>query len=203
MPPIVGDWAQRLYDRLAPVHQQDAALGYPFLIYLGAMGDKLMEDIDFLVSDSDIGPGWSRLFDTGTCPSYALPWLGQIVGVRVNPLLSDLDQREQIREVGGWSRGTPGSMLAAAQPYLTGTKFTLMIERYGGDAYQILYITHTAETPADPTLMEAAVIAQKPAGIVLTFANYVGQTWGDVKSGNATWQDVKNNFALWNDVRNG
>lgn len=204
--PIVGSWAQRLYDRLGSLQRNvDAANGWPLLTYLGAIGDNEMQLVEDLVVDRDSGiNGWAILFDANTCPAYALPWLGQLVGVTVDTTLNETAQREQIVAVGGWRRGSPDSMLNAAKPYLSGLKFTQMVERYGGDAYQILYITHTAETPADPTAMQDAVIAQKPAGIILTFANFAGQSWGDLKTLHGpTWQDVKNNYALWNDVRNG
>lgn len=203
-PPVVGSWAQKLYDRLGPITIPDAANGWPLKTFIGAIGDNFMQDIEDLVTDQEDGtPGWAILLNPDTCPAYALPWLGQLVGVKVDTTLNVTFQRQQIEAVGGWYRGSPNSMINASKPYLTGTKFVQLVERYGGNAYEILYITHTAETPTGAQLaaMQAAVIAQKPAGINLTFANYLGATWGDIKSGYATWQAVKNNFAFWNDVK--
>lgn len=200
--PIVGTWAQNLYDRLGPIKDQDAALNWPLLTYVGALGDKLMQDINDLVVDQPDGtPGWAILLSPATCPLYALPWLGQLVGVSVDTSLAEVFQRNQIANVGGWYRGSPNSMVNASKPFLSGTKFVQLVERYGGNAYELLYITHTSETPTDPTAMRAAVVAQKPAGINITFASYVGATWADIKAGYATWQAVKNNFAFWNDVK--
>lgn len=205
--PVVGTWAQRLYDRLKPIHDKDASRGYPFLLYIGAMGDNLMQQIeDLSVDQSDGTPGWSILLNPYTCPAYALVWLGQLVGVTVNPAYNEADQRSQIIAVGGWNRGSVASMLAAAKPFLTGTKFTAMVERYTGDPYQILYVTHTAETPtADPglTAYKNAVIAQKPAGIGLTFATHVGQSWADMQAAHTTWTAVRSFYPTWNDVVNG
>lgn len=204
MPPVVGDFAQRLYDRLGELTVQDANLGYPLLTYLGAIGDNLIEDLYQIIIDQPDGtPGWGILLDPLRCPVFALPWLGQLVGVTVDTTQTEANQRAQIQAVGGWYRGSVGSMLAASKPFLSGTKFSQLVERYGGDAYAILYITHSAETPADPTAMQNAVLAQKPAGINLTFANVVGQLWGDVKTNWPTWTNVKSNYPLWNDVRNG
>lgn len=204
VPSDLGPWGARLYAKLGDLTAPDQGLGYPLVTYIKALADQGYEDLYAIITDQDDGtPGWAILLDPLRCPAIALPWLGQFVGVAVDTTLSEANQRAQIQAVGGWYRGSVPSMLAAAKPFLSGSKFTQMVERYAGDAYQILYITHTAETPSDPTAMQAAVIAQKPAGIILTFSNVVGLLWGDVKTEWPTWAAVKANYATWNDVRNG
>lgn len=201
--PVLDTFAANWYTRLGDMTTPDANNAYALANFLKSIGTSQQDIYDIVVDQPDGTPGWGILLDPVRCPAVALPWLGQLVGVSVDTTQNEAAQRAQIIAVGGWRRGQVASMLAASKPFLTGTKYSLLVEKYGGDAYAILYVTHTAETPADPTAMQAAVIAQKPAGLNITFNNVVGQLWGDVKNNHATWQAVKTAYATWNDVRNG
>lgn len=203
--PIVGSWTERYYRSIEQLTAKDESLGWPLLTYLGAIGGVTHQDIDDLVKDQPDGtPGWGVILDPVRCPAYALPWLGQMVGVVVDPNLSVANQRLQVIAVGGWYRGSPNSLINAAKPYLSGTKYVALVERYTGDAYQVLFVTHSAETPVDPTAMRNAVIAQKPAGIVITFQDYLGQTYAQLKaSTHTTYTLVKSFYANYDLVRRG
>lgn len=201
--PVVGAWAERVYADLGPYTSQDEALGWPLLIYLGAIGDKFFQQIDDLARDQGSVVGWGNMMNPNTCPAYALPWLGQLVGVVVDTTLSEANQRAQVIAAAGWQRGTPASIIAAAQLYLSGTKFVSLQERYGGNAYALNIITHTGETPADTSAMVAAVKAVMPAGMIVTFATYVGQTYAQLKAAYATYTAVKAAYATYDDVRHG
>jgi hypothetical protein len=48
--------------------------------------------------------GWAILLDPDECPAYALPWLAQVVGVRLTPGMSEEQQRNEIRQPTGWKR---------------------------------------------------------------------------------------------------
>ncbi len=84
--------------------------------------------------------GWSTLLNVDTCPTFALPWLGMLVGVFVPPNTSDAAARSLIRAEQGFQRGqgfggtyssstlgsmppaNGGSIVVAAQNWLTGTQ---------------------------------------------------------------------------------
>lgn len=198
MRPAVGSYAERLYTDLAPFAYADESLGWPLLSMLGAIGDPFQLVSD-LASDSDDGPGWSALLDVDRAPAAALPWLAQFVGVRLRAGLTPEAQRDLVRRGAGHRRGSPAAMAAAAQEFLTGEKRVRIYER-DGSAYRLTVVTYTAETP-EPAAVEAALRAQKPAGLVLVYEVRPGQDWQSVKDHNATWQTVKDNYATWEGVR--
>lgn len=201
--PVVGSFAEAVYAQLFPYTSQDEKLGWPLLIYLGAICDSAFQIVDDLGRDSGGVVGWGKLLDPTTCPDYALPWLGQLVGVDVDQTLSVPNQRLQIQSVAGWSRGTPASIIAAAQAYLSGTKFVSLQERFSGNAYWLGINTHTAETPADTTAMIAAITAVKPAGIILFLNVTPGQTFGAMLAHDLTFQGTKTNWPTFDDLRHG
>jgi hypothetical protein len=131
-------------------------------------------------------PGWSQVVDITRAPTEALPWLAQFVGVTVPVGTSDAVARNLIQNVGGFSRGTAASILAAAQAYLTGTKSVTFTEREAGNPYLLGITVKTAEAP-DVSKVLAAITAQKPAGIILDFSvTGTGQTYGAVYNAGAT-----------------
>lgn len=201
--PIVGSWAEQVYASLEPYTGQDEVLGWPLLIYLGAIGDSQFQVVDDLARDDGDRVGWSKIMDVNLCPAFALPWLGQLVGVVVDTTLSEANQRLQIAATAGWFRGTVAAMTAAAQLYLTGTKYAIVQERLGGDAYSIGIQTHTSETPADTTAMLVAIKAVTPAGMLLTLNIFIGQTWGQLKTHSPTWTAVHSDWGTWDGVRHG
>lgn len=201
--PVVGAWAERAYAALAPYTGPDEAFGWPLLIYLGAIGDQFFQMMDDLGRDQGDVVGWGNVMNPNTCPAYALPWLGQFVGVVVDTTLSEANQRAQVIAAAGWQRGTPASIIAAVQRYLTGAKYVALQERFGGNAYALNIITHTAETPVDTTEMMNAVKAVIPAGFLLTFATYIGQTYLQLRTNYATYLAVRTAYATYDDVRHG
>jgi tail protein P2 I len=195
-------YAARLYDMLEPLAQLDPTVGWSLLILCNAVGVpyQLVED---WVRDTDAGPGWSLMLDVDRCPSEALPWLAQFVGVRLVPGASDADNRARIASTDGFRRGTVAAMKAAATATLTGAQVLDFRERSGDPvaepiayAYRLTVRTYADQTP-DATATLAALMAQKPGGIVLDYATVTGQTWAQVKAGFATWQAVKSGYPDW------
>ena len=195
---LVGD---RLFNALAPVAKEDTGDLRSLCDGVGSMFEQVAQ----LVEPGPIAePGWSLLLDVERAPADALPWLGQFVGVTVDPSLDEAAQRQQIRDEQGMTRGTPAAMVAAAQRYLTGTKSVILIERDASvcpthPAYGLKVLTRTSET-ADTSVVLAALIAAKPAGIILDYATVDGQTWQDVIDNYATWGDVISTYSTWLDV---
>ena len=195
--PTLDSFAERIYAALEPLQFSEAELDYPLAKYIAALGAmfQVVEDYsrDQLIDD-DFAPGWSQLLDIGRAPSAALPWLGQFIGVAVTAGLSDAQQRAQIEAVGGWNRGTPATIAAAAGLYLTGNKSVIFRERDSiacpaEPAYGLTVITFTSETP-NPTATEAAIRAQKPAGIVLNYETLDGQDFENLYLNHPDFQDV-------------
>jgi hypothetical protein len=180
-------FADEVYDKISPLTDPDAGLGYPLRSFIRALGG-MMQQVDWLAQDSPDGPGWSRLVNLSLAPTEALPWLAQFVGVDVDPSLDDASQRYLIARVSKWERGTPASIIAAAQTTLTGTKTVTLVER-NGSAYNLTVVTKASETP-NPAATLAALLSQKPAGIILSYQNIDGQTYGDLFTLNAASYDI-------------
>ena len=155
-----------------------------------------------LVDPPDPYVPWEPLFNVDICPGWALPWLGQLVGVRVVTSLSEDDQRNMIKSLGAFARGSPDAIRAAAGFGLTGTKLVLLRERDNGDAYLLEVVTLVEETP-DPALVHQLILSQKPGGIALTSQtvvgwdyqqmtlDYVGKFYKDVHAKYPTYGDLK------------
>jgi hypothetical protein len=88
--------------------------------------------------------------------------------------------------------------VAAAQLHLTGTKIVFFRERYGG-AYRLQVLTYTVQTP-NPTLVEKELMAQKPAGIILTYTVLAGQDYQLLYLNNATYQVVYDKYPTYQGV---
>lgn len=136
--------------------------------FIEAMTDPF-EDLAS-IADSESHGGLGILFDVDACPDWALPWLGQCVGVVDILNLTPANQRLAIKERRGTKRGTVASLVSEVQATLTGTKFVFVIERYGGNPYDVLVVTRTSETP-NAAKTEAAAKAALPAGRRLTYTS--------------------------------
>ena len=135
----------RLWSFLPEFAQQLDAVGdgvngsYQFLSWLeGAVaGGSLyntsasgLQALDDLCRD-DISPGWSKIMDVTRCPTYALPWLAQFVGVRFtgSTVNDDSAMRLAILQESNFSRGTAQAITASVQPFLSPTGRVNIIER--------------------------------------------------------------------------
>lgn len=165
--PDLTPLAERLRDRTSPLAPDDELYDYAHALLCGALGKALEQVGEVFDPPGDVPPG-APLLDVDLCPDWALPWLAQIVGVSV-PSGATADQaRALIRDVAGWQRGTPAALRAATQAFLTGSKTVVFRERDGGDPYALEVVTLTSETP-DPARTLAALLAQKPGGLVLRY----------------------------------
>lgn len=179
---------------------RDADYGsWHLLEFIGAIA-SMFDQIETYARDDNGLPGWSLLLDPDRCPVEALPFLAQFVGVRSVEGLTEQQKRDKIKATDGFKRGTPGSIIGAAQLHLTGNKTVIMKERDGG-AYDLTVITHLSETP-DAAAVLASIIEQKPAGIVLTYQVVDGTTYLLVRATYATYTDLRNAFATYDGLRN-
>lgn len=204
--PTVGNAAEDLYEALAPLAWNDEALDWSLLLFAAACAYPL-EQLDGYVRDEPtLGlPGWGVLFDVDNAPEEALAYLAQFVGVTLRRGENTDQSRARVRAVGGFKRGTIGAMREAAQLHLTGTKTVGIRERYDpnnptADSAYHMEVTVITSEAADLARVEAAVRAQKPAGIVLHFRDIDGQDWETLAANYATWADVAAAYDTWADV---
>lgn len=193
--PVVSQAAENLYEILSPLAYADESLDWPLLKYCEALAMNLQLVLDY-------GGDWSQIVDIDRVPYEAIPWLGQLVGVTTPPRIQGETEtahedriREYVRGVPGFARGTPAAIIQAAQQYLTGTKTVILRERQGG-AYMLQVLTWVGET-ADSAKVLAALLAQKPAGIVLDYDVLTGQDFQLVYTNHPDFQDVYNDYSTW------
>ncbi|WCB92306.1 hypothetical protein DSM104299_00996 [Baekduia alba] len=164
--PSMGAVAAEIYQQLRPLARDDEAYGWPLAHYVAAKY-KPLEEVASWVRDSDDGPGYSVLLDIDRCPAVALPWLAQFKGVVIPAGLAEAEQRAWIRSAEGQHRGSVDALKRAGARHLTGTKSVRVLERVGGNAYNLTAVTRTSETP-DPIATKADLMSAKRIGIVLT-----------------------------------
>ena len=181
---VPESYAAQLYAMMAPIARLDSQVGWSLLIFCNALG-TMFQLVDEWVRDSPEGPGWSPLLDLGRCPDVALPWLGQLVGVRLPPGLTPAEQRQRIASTDGFRRGTPDAIRNAAWATLTGNRTVILYERSHDPAdtpdyaYYLHVVTYQNQTP-DPEATLAAIMAQKPGGSLLTYLCQLGQNYQQV-----------------------
>lgn len=201
--PEVSSAAEELYASLGVLASEDEDNDWHLLKFCDALVEGLgIAMIDTYVSDSDDRPGWQIVFDPDDSPEEALPYLGQFVGVELEPELTVAEQRLKIKLPEGFRRGTLAALEAAIQRTLTGSKTVLIEERPDGEAYQLYIRTFASETPSEDATL-AAILTQKPIGIVLepAYEAITGQSWDDLQASATDWDDVESTYADWSEVR--
>lgn len=196
--PIVTEAAEAVYAALGPLTERDAEFDWPLLRWVASFAD-LLQPVDDRARDTADGPGWSQVVDIERAPPEMLAWLAQFVGVRIPPGLSVERQRAHAADAAGFRRGTPTALIAAARSRLTGRQQVILVERHNGDPYRVLVQTFLPETP-DPDAVSAALRAEKPGGVVLTYEVIPGSTWGSFAANHATWDAVVATFPTWTSV---
>lgn len=189
--PVVTATAEEAYEGLGPWTELEEAMDWHLLKFVDAVTRNL-DVLNTLVRDTDERMGWSLLLDADNAPVEYLPHMGQFVGVPVELGLSEADQRRQVKETKGFRRGRPDSMRAAAQLYLTGTK-TVIIDERDTSPYHLTVRTFTAETP-DAAKVEAALLSEKPAGLVMDYVLSDGLTWDEIAASSLTYDELTELF---------
>lgn len=177
-----------LYASLGAYTVGDEALGWPLLKVCRAIATVFTEPIAELVAERDGRLPWEVLFDPALCPAAYLPYLAQFVGVTLTSGMTEAEQRAAIVLPEGFRRGTADAIQQAIQRTLIGNKHVAFLEREGG-AYQLGVRTQIAETPDEAATL-AAILAQKPIGIVLDYDAIVGATLAEVDAAYPTLQAV-------------
>lgn len=146
------------------------------------------EQVNIIVGEEDQEFGWSVALDPDLCPVKLLPWLAQWEGVELTPDMDEAARRQAIKDREGSARGRVATIRARIERTLTGTKRIIIRER-NPSPYSLYIRTIASETP-DENLTRAAILAQKPAGIVLNYAAAVGITYIDLDADYETYTDL-------------
>jgi len=190
--PTVSITAERLYEALGPMQDQDDTHGWALLHLCDALTATAAE-IEDLAADTDTRVGWQPLLDVILAPPKVLPYLGMFAGAVVTPGLTVDQQRALIRSAPGQRRGTVQAVKDAARLWLTGAQTVTVTERAGGDAYAVRVTVYEAEV-VDTAQLTAAVQASIPAGLSLDLiisegwtydaleARYTADTYDDVET---------------------
>src|SRR3954467_8505956 len=112
---------QRLTERTQPLAPDDALYGYAHAALCEGMMLPFGQLAELIDPPDPLLP-WEPLFDLAICPAWALPWLGQLVGVRLLGGLSADEARTFIRELSLHKRGSPGAIVPAAKFALSGNQ---------------------------------------------------------------------------------
>jgi hypothetical protein len=204
--PAVTPFTEDLYQELGAWRDADQNV-WDLLKYSSSVA-AMFDQIELYARDQDDGtPGWAILLDPDLCPTEALGYLAQFVGVDLRQGLSDAAQRERIKSTDGFKRGTPGAIVGAAKQYLTGNKTVILRERdpsidpANGGAYGFTVLTYTSETPDSAAVLKALQDA-KPAGLIMDYQVVPGANYVFIRTTYTTYQDVKNAFTTYSGLRN-
>ena len=192
----MGGVATEIYQATAPMTYAEATLGYPWAAYLASLGLLLESELVLTGGDGDHEP-WTALADAVRCPSDWLNVLAQWAGVRMRSSYSETELRQLIgpHAPGLW-RGTKDAMIAAARRFIGPDASLYFEERADGNAYHLRCFTYEYEG-GDPIQIEQALVAAKPAGIVLDYEQRVGQTYAMMIGKHSTYAAVKAAYATY------
>jgi hypothetical protein len=196
--PVHTPLGARLRERTQPLAPDDELHDYAHAQLCEALGRMLYQVAQVFDPEGDVPP-LAPLLDPDLCPDWALPWLAQLVGVTIPAGTAPDTARTLVKEVGGFKRGTPASLRAAASFFLTGTKTVYFNERLAGNAYALGVVTLRSETP-DAELVRAAILAAKPGGIVLDYVAITGQTYRSVRAEVDSYSEVRTTWASYRDL---
>lgn len=198
-PPDHTPTGARLRERTQPLAPDDVDYGYAHAYLCEAIG-RMLAQLAEVFDPADDVPPLAPILDPDLCPEWALPWLAQLLGVTLPQGVPEDQARTMIKSVSGFKRGTPDALRAAAAYYLTGTQTVYFNERLANDPYRLGVITLVAETP-DPAQVLAAIAAQKPGGIVLSYAAVAGQTYRAVLTEVDSYREARTTWASYRDMR--
>src|SRR5262245_30747792 len=142
---------------------------------------------------------WEPLFDVDVCPEWALPWLAQVVGVRLPATITGDAARQYIKDMSFEKIGRPSAIITAITPLLTGSKTVTMRERYQGDAYVLEIVTYTAQTP-DPDAVLEAIESQVPAAIKVIYNVLDGWEYQTMTEEDGAYSTLPTKFASYGDL---
>jgi hypothetical protein len=201
MRPVVSANAEKLWQSLGPWRDADGeATGWALLHFCEAHagGNQIVDD---LARDTDAGPGWSGIVDLARVPDDFVVWLAQFVGISARVGDTTASIREEITNRPRTKRGTPATVISAAQSVLSGSARVMLTER-DTSAYHFLLQTYVVQTP-DAQAVVDAVNRVKPGGVMWVHELLTGPSYAQVETATppaSTYADRKAMFPTYADV---
>lgn len=200
--PVLSELGERLRERTEPLAPHDEDYGWVHAHLCEGLARMLQQVADVWDPPDPHAPG-APLLDPELAPDWALPWVGQLVGVQLPAGATPDEARALIAGVSGFKRGTPAALRAAAGAFLTGDKTVYFRERdpsgAANYAYTLEVVTLTTETP-DPAAVLAALKTQKPAGLVLTYRTITGWDYQAMTGAGGSYLTLKSTYANYRNL---
>ncbi|UVF61465.1 hypothetical protein SEA_DALANDE_52 [Gordonia phage DalanDe] len=229
---------ERLYDKLPDIYREtDVAHDLQFKKFIASTVDVL-GDIDLLVERfryrSQIEmemrkryaqrntiythPGrsihapalgsTSDLVDPTAADAKWLPWLGQLIGVKIDPNESEAVNRDSIRYASsGFRAGSKDALEKAVRGVLTGSKYAVAmphtkVNQQGfisaGTTWDITILTRAQESPSSYVVLQSVnKDTLKPAGVMLYHKTYEA-SWDALEASLPYWRDWET--LVWDEI---
>lgn len=228
---------ERVYDRLPDVYREtDVDQNYAFKKFISSVVDSL-GDVDLLIErfryrsqiELEMRKRYAQRYTTYThadryvnAPALGstsdivdpmsadrswLPWLGQLVGVRINPNDLEFDQRDSIYYASsGYRAGSKDALEKAARSVLTGSRYAVALphtkvvngQLIAGTVWDLTILTRADESPSSFVVLGAVnKDTLKPAGVQLYHRTYTA-SWDALEAALPFWVDW--NTSTWSDI---
>ena len=143
--------------------------------------------------------GWPRVFDLDETPDPG--WIGAATGSVVPRGLTIEEARAFVRDRPAFRRGTPGAITAAVKQLLTGSQRVDLYEREGSP-WRMRIRTYQAQAAGrTQEQIRAAVLSQKPVGVVADVELASGASYAHVSAEHApgTYEDFADTYPTYSD----
>lgn len=229
---------ERIWDKLPDVYTDiDEELGSPFKKYVSAIGD-ILGDVDLLTErlryrsqiEMEMRRRYAQRHTTYTHPDRVLNapalgstsdlvdprsadrswlmWLGQLVGVRIDPNDPEFQTRDQIYYASaGYRAGSRDALEKAARTVLNGSRYAMALPHtavdesgnlVAGTAWDVTILTRASESPDSIIVLNAVnKDTLKPAGVKLYHRVYTA-SWDALEASLPFWADW--NTATWDQI---
>lgn len=193
----MSTFAERVHDNLGPaLHAAAGGDGPQLLIDLVDALTAGVERSDQLTTETP--GGWLAAFDLATTPEPA--WLGNLTGTQVPGGLTLEQQRAYVLQRPSWRRGTLRALRQAALAYLTGAQHLEVVER-DGSPWRLTVRVFAAEI-SDQAALRAALLEQKPVGIVLNLDIRLGASFEHMRTQHGpTFTSARAQFPTFSDAK--
>lgn len=205
--PEMSQWGARLRERTQPLQPDDYLYEWTHAILCEALAKPYLQICE-LIDPPEPYPPWGPLFDLNACPDWALPWLAQIVGIRLPAGATGTEVRRIIKEAAGHNVGTVKAIRVSLEGTLVSSHPpappTIYFRERDGSAYRLEVVTLDPETP-DPELTQKVLEAVVPGGLVLDYRHIEGWDYQAMTDQYAatggTYAQLSADFATYRDLR--
>lgn len=141
----IGERLRERTEQLQPP-EVDQQFGYAHANLSGALAAPF-EQLAEVVDPPDPYVPWEPLFNVNICPDWALPWLAQVVGVRVPSSATPDQMRQMIVGLALHKRGTVAAIRTAGDIFLIEPKIVYFRERDAGEPYALEIVVKESSLP--------------------------------------------------------